>query len=184
MASPAATADGVDLSMGIVKGGRFVPCRACDTTADEVPMRFTVVSVFGDQPLARCVLEFRMRIGLRGGLVLSNVANSPFASKVSGPCGDILACRRNAAGPETEKLPWRGGLTASEGRALRADIDVCFDTCLGRFEGTTQLAFEQTPSGAWRLRAKAAPVGTSGLEITGSSTVQPTFGGRLAAKIQ
>jgi hypothetical protein len=189
-AAAVATADDLDLSVGVAKGDRLAPCReakvrgldalgGCELTVSETPMRFTVVSVFGDQPFAHCPLSYRMRIGPTGSLVLSDIATSQFTGDVHGPCGDTLACRRDVQGPDEDKLPWTGKLSASNDGSLHADIDACFDTCLGRFEGNARLDFEQLPNGVWRMRATLVPVGTSGMEIAGSWSLRPTFGGRL-----
>jgi hypothetical protein len=188
MLVPAATADDHALSAALATSDRRAPCRelavsglraegGCDLILRDGGMNFTVVNVLGDRRLADCGVAFRLLVGPDGSLAVKDFQTAP-AYTAEGPCGDIVTCRRDLEGPSEHKLPWTGNLASREGR-LYADIDICFDTCLGRFEGKTRMEFEPGPKGSWRLHARSAPVGTSGMELTGGWTLRSTFGGSL-----
>jgi len=184
-----AASDG-ELSAALVQRGKSDLCieprirtqdvvSSCQLLAVEAPMSFTVVSLFGEELLARCPISFSVHVGSTGSLVVGNIASSQISDDVSGPCGDILACRRVVDGPEEDKLPWKGRLVPSSSKSFRAELDPCFDTCLGRFEGSIDAAFEQTAKRTWTLRVHSEVLGASGLEISGSWVMSPAFGGRL-----
>jgi hypothetical protein len=186
-----ATADEEGVRIAIAKGDRDVSCGdvavrgldargGCEIAYAQSAIRFTTLTMFGDQPLARCRLGFEVRAGQTGDLVLTGISTAGPPSGTAGVCGDILACRRNVQGKEPRRfMPWEGRLTTPGDRRLHLEVDVCFDTCLGRFEGRTRLAVTRTASGALRMRAEAAAIGTSGMEITGTWTLRPLFGGRI-----
>jgi hypothetical protein len=169
--------------------GRTAPCEpltvdglelegGCRIIVAPARVTFTAVGIFGDVPLATCAVGLTVAIGPAGTLAAAPVVNS-LDGAASGPCGDVLACRRSAD-PERlgEQPPWRGRLS-TRGRAIEADLDACLDTCLGRFEGRLRLDLERTPARQWRMRADRAAVGSSGLELAGAWMLRLPFGDEL-----
>jgi hypothetical protein len=152
----------VEISDLTVRGGCPVEARAQKT-------RFTALTMFGDQPLGKCTLLFSLYASATGELAASDVTILTDTGADMGPCGDIVACRRTVDGRQRleEKLPWTGRL-GRDGNRLYAELDVCFDTCLGRFEGPARFGLEPAARGSWRMSSTGAAVGVSGLEIAGS----------------
>jgi hypothetical protein len=131
-------------------------------------LRFTVVSLFGDQLLGTCDLRMRAERRRSGALALTRIEIVDGVGLYRMACGDLAACagdgrrRTDASAP----LPWRG---RELGRADDRDVElrVCLDTCLGRFEGRVDGDLDATSAGGWRLALRSAPIGWSGMELSG-----------------
>lgn len=124
----------------------------------------TVLNLFGDRLFGRCVLLFDLAVGPDGEAALTNVLLTSSTDAAASTCGDVARCRFD--GPM--RPTWTGRFVSDRGR-LHLDVDrMCFDTCLGRFEGATRLALRRNRSGALALRADRSALGTSGLAISGT----------------
>jgi hypothetical protein len=192
---PTTTASDSGIAAGIVRAGRLAPCHelkvrglgvhgGCEILVDRKPMRMPVASLLGHYRFARCGLQSSMRIGPTGAIAMYDVSLSPPPNGVGGiACGDIGACRRSFKGGGNAswntKLPWIGQMTSATDNRIRAHIDMCLDSCLGRFQGRTHIDFTRDTTGGWRMSARAAPIGTSGMTLTGRWTLHATFGGDL-----
>lgn len=151
----------------------------CDLVVSEAPATLTALTLFGDRRLGRCRMTFRMFVGGSGALAITEVGVLPAPGAAGAICGDVLPCRRDLEEiDEIEKLPWRGEVAVGAAGQAQAAIDLCFDTCLGRFEGRTVFELEQTAKGL-RIVAKRAALGTSGLELSGRWSAKPYAGGAL-----
>lgn len=140
----------VNSSVRPIVGGCVVKARAATV--------FKIMTPFGRVPLAECDFRFTAHVESNGEVTLEDVATSG-----SNPCGDVRACREDT---DPERQPWLGWIEAGDdGYALV--LDACMDTCAGWFDGELVLPLERT-GGAWRARAERAPLGDSGLELTGA----------------
>lgn len=136
----------------------------CIVLAAPTRIDLTVQTMFGPLRFARCSMAFNLHIGADG-----RVWQQGMSIDGSGACGDILPCREKAPAEKIHlaaKLPWKGQIRrASDGR-LQGNLELCFDTCLGRFEGKT--AFDLLKErGDWTLRAAESVAGSSGFELEG-----------------
>jgi hypothetical protein len=171
----AGTAAGERLAPGCgpieVRGTRALG--GCELRTVRGKLDLTVLSMFGDEPLGRCPYRFTARVG-GGELVLEDVWIRPYEvpdpAKRQAGCGDVMPCQ----GPvETARegrrgVPWRGRVESRGSDAFAVEMDACFDTCFGRFEGPMPLSLRRLADGGWRLTADRTPVGTSALELDGS----------------
>jgi hypothetical protein len=191
--APTTTASDSGVSAGVVRAGRLDPCHelyvrglnvhgGCQITIDRRPMRLSVASLFGHYRLARCGVEFSMRVGPTGAIAMNSITLSPLPTRGRSACGDIGACRQSFKGESwNTRLPWTGQMTNQRGNRVHAYIDICLDSCLGRFEGRIHVDFKRDTTGAWRMSARTAPAGTSGMTLTGSWNLRP-LGGHLKLK--
>jgi len=172
----------VEISGRRVTGG-------CRVEAREAPGRFAALTLLGDHGLAECLVSFELRIGGSGELAATEVYSSDLrdpralSSGVSEACGDVLACRRSV-GPTgyptpEDILPWSGRLIAFDG-GLVAELDACFDTCMGRFEGPLSLDVTGSAERGWRIGARRAAAGESGFEVSGGWRLERPDGRGLA----
>lgn len=132
-----------------VKGG-------CVAEAGGSYLQLDVKTMLGGFEFSSCFLNFYLHVDGSGRFVTQDV-------KFNGrsPCNDAAGCSTDEA-----TIPWRGRFVRTAGGKLEARIDMCLDTCLGRFEGPLVLGVRPTATG-WRLRADQAPVGMSGWEFDG-----------------
>jgi hypothetical protein len=148
------------------------PSTEPDVATGQGRAQFTVLTMFGDERVGSCPFRFRLRSAPgSGALLLSHMK----ISDSGGPgCGDFRACGPAPKGHETPSTPppWTGRVDASSSKGS-ATIAMCFDTCFGRFEGPTRVSVQTGPAGIERIRARGAPVGLSGLEISGSWPLRP-----------
>lgn len=148
----------------LIRGG-------CIVLAPFERVNLTVRTMFGPMQFGRCLVGFNLHIGPTGEVWLQGMSIDG-----SGACGDILPCREKASAEEisfANKLPWSGEITRTAS-GFRTTFDLCFDTCLGKFEGKTAFDLVRERGGDWRLRAADAVAGVSGFEIDGAWDVDTT----------
>jgi hypothetical protein len=152
----------------------------CKLTASSKRITFAVLTALGDNALARCEVMFSLFISGDGRLAVDDLAIGARNPFLDGACGDILPCRRDTQllTPE-QKVPWGGRLVTGKNGSVVAHIDACFDTCVGRMKGRTELPLSRSARGALRLRAARSPVGLSGFEMDGTWELRPPRGGKL-----
>lgn len=142
-------------SYPVIRGG----CNVYGTA----PIDITVRTMFGPLRFGRCEVSVNFLIGPTGRTWLQS-----FESGSGGACGDMLPCREKAPAAEiasANKLPWKGTITPSSGRP-RVELDLCLDTCMGKFEGNVPFTLIQE-RGDLTLRARNSVAGVSGLELDG-----------------
>lgn len=182
LAVPAAAQDS-DVAAIDLLGDRPVPCAdlatdgypliggGCVVLAPAERIDLTVRTLFGPLRFARCDIAFNLHIGPDARLWLQGMSIDG-----TGACGDILPCRPKV--PEEKlhlaaKLPWKGAISRTSGDRLRAELDLCFDTCLGRFEGRTRFELLEE-RGDWKMRTAGSIAGTSGFELDGEWDLDAT----------
>jgi hypothetical protein len=168
-----AGADGPGPGGGKVKvsstaGGERVPCPpvrvrgpkridgGCVLEANGSYIELEVKTMVGALEFSSCTMYFTMHVDRAGSFVIED-------AKIDGrnPCNDAFPCFT-----EESILPWRGEIRRSAGGKLQAHVDMCLDTCMGRFRGPFVAELRPTRKG-WRLVADHAPVGMSGWEFDG-----------------
>lgn len=172
-ACPPVEVEGLD-----VRGGCAIRARA-KTVA------FTVLTPFRTHPLSRCTFDLTLHVAGDGELVADGVEigdlggfGSASAYGVSVACGDIRACRRfDRYDRPAGRLPWPGRVADDAGRET-IELETCFDTCVGRFEGTLELPLERT-AGGWTMGGRRVAPDETGFELSGAWTLAPHGGGNL-----
>lgn len=182
LAMPAAAQDGSapagggGLTARDLTGDNPVPCPelltddprtvggGCIVLVPFADVDFTVRTMFGPMKFDSCRVGFNLHIGPTAEVWLHGMS-----IEGGGACGDILPCREKVPPKKIHlayKLPWKGEI-AHTSSGYRLAFDLCFDTCLGRFEGKTKfdLVIDFTD---WKLRAVDSVAGTSGFEIDGA----------------
>lgn len=138
----------------------------CEIDAVVERFDFRLLNVFGDTEFATCSLNLELRVDRAGRLWVLYAG----ISTVHGPCSDIRACYRPKRDDEYWRAaptkPWTGSARDTGNGSLRVDLDACFDTCAGRFEGRVELDVFRHGRG-WHMRADEEAVGLSGLELDG-----------------
>lgn len=134
----------------------------CVATATARDIDFTLLSTLGASSYARCGMRMDLHADGRGRVWAANVATD----KDRFPCNDIGPC---SGAPGVDELPsggrpWRGRVRGS-GAEMEIELDVCLDTCVGRFEGRTR--FTLVPAGRRSAMWVRGAVGLSGLELEG-----------------
>lgn len=123
----------------------------------------TVQTMFGPLRFGRCHIGINLLVDAKGAAWLHG-----FSSDSKGACGDLLPCREKASAEEilqADKLPWKGRIVRN-GDGFQSELDLCLDTCMGRFEGRTVFDLLEE-RGDWTMRAKDSVAGVSGLELDG-----------------
>jgi hypothetical protein len=145
--------DSVDTVGLPVKGG-------CTMRAVAGPndLRFTVVTPFGVVPFSDCGQSFTVHVDSAGSVWLGFIR-----SDGGNPCGDVQPCLVEGMGTQR---PWTGRIRVADDGEVRMRVNICLDTCMGWFEGPTDIGLRRV-DGAWRLRADDALIGDSGLEVDG-----------------
>ncbi|MEX1141496.1 MAG: nuclear transport factor 2 family protein [Thermoleophilaceae bacterium] len=144
----------------------------CAATATARDIDFTLLSVLGASAFARCGVRMDLHADGRGRVWAANVDTD----KDRFPCNDIAPCsgRPGVGALPSSGPPWRGRVRGS-GARMRLELDVCLDTCIGRFEGRTRLRL--VPAGRrWAMWVRGA-VGLSGLELEGEWELDRGEGG-------
>jgi len=182
--SPAVIRDGQRLTCGEVRRHELDALGGCKLRPVRGEVGITVLTIFGDEPLGNCPFRFQARVGQGGRLVLDRIRVDAYAvpdARLRQACGDIAACRpvRESATEDLQGLPWSGRIVRDEAGDLMAEIDVCLDTCFGRFEGRSRLSLRQRPDRTWLLWTPRSPVGTSGMELAGTWDLEPSNGDTL-----
>lgn len=117
-----------------------------------------VVSAVAEFVFSDCEVSFTMRVDSRGGLVVNDVAMRGVP-----PCNDANAC----FDADGVVKPWGGRLVATAAGALVARVDMCLDTCIGRFAGPFTARLRRDRGGRWWLDSPGRPVGMSGWRFDG-----------------
>ncbi len=130
----------------------------CRFEAVTEAMHFDLVTPFGVARLATCRVTYTGNVDSRGDVWLT-----VGRTRGDSPCVDLRACRVKGVGV---RAPWMGTIYAGDDGGFHVDVDVCLDTCIGWFEGSARFELVRT-GGEWRLRADAAAVGETGLELDG-----------------
>jgi hypothetical protein len=158
--------DPLDISGGDVTGG-------CPLTASG-SVRMFVINIFGDRLYADCRLIYTIYARSNNQVLLTSASVLRGSGRMSGTCGDIQTCPN---GHGRNGGPWTGRLTPDSNRGVELKLStMCFDTCLGRFEGPIRFSLFETDMGRLRLRAARSPLGTSGLTITGNWSLESPSG--------
>lgn len=137
-----------------VRGGCTMPMRSRN-------MDVFVLSVVQDFVFSQsCDMDFVIHIDGEGHIAVDD-------RQVGGqsPCNDIVPCYETDKGAP----PWNGYLHNNGGRIL-ADFDICFDSCIARFEGMLVAELTRGEHG-WKLKAVMTPLGDSGMQLDGSWTL-------------
>lgn len=134
----------------LVEGG-------CVLRVDTRGVAIAINSVVGKLSLSSCLLKYVMRVDASGRTVLHEmVIDGP------SPCNDVRPCY------DDEYLyPLDGRIVLAGDGELINVVDMCLDTCLGRFEGPLELLLRGGGT-EWRAKADRALVGVSGWEFDGS----------------
>jgi hypothetical protein len=126
---------------------------------------YTVVTPFGSVPFAPCGSSFTARIARTGdaegtiGVLIDTLRGDGSGE----PCGDLQFCI--VPGTAIQR-PWNGVVHLDKQGGAYMDVNVCLDTCMGWFEGKTRFELDRV-DGTWRIRARKAMVGDSGIEMDG-----------------
>ena len=116
-----------------------------------------LITPLGLVPAAYCKgFDLQLAVDDEGSLWIDDVHLS-----YGNPCGDIRSCE--VPGTYTD-LPWSGSLRMGRAGEVYAQMQVCFDTCFGHFEGKMRLELERDGQ-AWKLRADEAQIGDSAFEV-------------------
>jgi hypothetical protein len=129
--------------------------------------KLRLLTMFGDAPFATCDLSFRMRVTPSGDVTIDRIGVRNIPNRDS-PCNDIRACweRRDVdLGRVSPTVPWKGTLRDPDGKPS-AHLELCFDTCAGRFEGRVSFDVRRDRRG-WRMQTTDDALGTTGLELSG-----------------
>lgn len=174
LAAPAQAQDRAVSAVDLTRGGKPTPCADLSTAAYPLiqggcvlyaagEIDITVQTMFGPLRFGRCRIAINLLVDGAGGTWLQG-----FDSDSGGACGDMLPCREKAPAKEivaANKLPWKGRIVRTA-NGPQTELELCLDTCMGRFEGRT--AFDLLEErGDWTMRAKDSIAGVSGLELDG-----------------
>jgi outer membrane murein-binding lipoprotein Lpp len=142
----------------------------CATTIRDSGFETEVRTVFGSFDLARCRAEGKVHVSGDGRILISGFdmkgsgGEGADGGRADAACGDVYPCYRAKDG---QYFPWSGRLRQAPGGRLRAQVDVCLATCVGRFEGKTDIELSRDGRG-WRIDFDDAPVGPGALRLNGS----------------
>lgn len=152
----------------VTNDGRFVAGR-CGGTAYAFDSMLRVRTPLGSFDFGSCITNIDFTIGGDGRIWMDKIG-------VGGrsPCFDVRPCappevlaklEKPADGvPLAKAYPWKGRVTGTSSDRFDGHLDVCFDTCIGRYEGRIPIDLEHV-DGKWHMRARDAGIGKSGLEI-------------------
>jgi hypothetical protein len=105
-------------------------------------MDIRLLTAVSDLPVSSCLVLFTMRIDGRGEVGVDELeAQGPT------PCNDIRPCLR----PNGFPPPMRGRLLTADDGGARLELDMCLDTCLGRFAAPFETSVEPAARGHWKL---------------------------------
>jgi hypothetical protein len=132
------------------------------------PIQVLVRSMVGDLVFGKCVYPHALRIDAAGRTALD-------IGKVDGPrpCNDIRPCWSKEPTPFDNQpfLTWNGQLRTDANGVLHNDVDVCLETCMGRFTGTVDMRMERTADRA-RATISNELLGMTGMELDGYWNVE------------
>jgi hypothetical protein len=150
-----------DVSVSHVDDGKRRPCGkltadakggCSDFITSRNRLRFTVRTLAGDMPFARCLYNYDLQIDGSGRTLIDGMISAG-----KNPCNDVRPCP-NAK--HTDWLPWHGRIERRAGGFIHR-VDACVDTCLGQFKGELIMRLEER-GGSWRATAVQSQVGSSG----------------------
>lgn len=119
-------------------------------------LTLSAVSPFGRMAFAECDIELDLRVGGDGrGWIATPTIDG------RNPCFDAAPCFSK----QERGMPWPARIDYRQGK-MELAVDVCLDTCVGRFEGRWKLDFVKLGTG-WRARSEQGMVGTSGWRFDG-----------------
>lgn len=153
---------------GFVAGG----CRA---TGYAFQAGLTIRTAFGAMPFGQCVISFDFVLD-RGGRIRMDRLRIGGGS----PCNDAVPCapasvlrplRPGDSVPLAARTPWKGRIVTAAENRYGGYVDLCIDTCAGQYRGRTRVALVRGGD-AWSLRASAAGVGVTALELDGNWTLR------------
>ncbi len=177
--SPAARDDGSPLTgCGAVDtSGRFVR-GGCSAAAYTYRSNVTVRTAFGSIPFGACTIAFDVSIDGQGRMWLDNLRIGGLS-----PCNDMRPCAPPEvlakmddpydAIPLDKAPPWTGKLRAAGDGNFTSAIEVCVDTCIGRYEGKVNVSLVDIAGPSWRMVMKNAGIGETGFAIDGKWEVEP-----------
>jgi hypothetical protein len=141
----------------------------CELSATGRGIDLVVKTMVGEMRFGTCDVNYTVRAESSGRTVVHQI-------QVRGdtPCNDADACFTDES-----FLPWHGRIVEDGRGNLRHELDACFDTCMGRFEGKLVLPLTRDARG-WRADATTADLGTSGLELDGRWRMRPQSPQRLS----
>lgn len=132
------------------------------------PIQVLVRSMVGDLVFGKCVYPHALRIDGAGRTALD-------VTKVDGPrpCNDIRPCWSKEPTPFDNQpfLTWHGRLRTDPDGSLHNDVDVCLETCMGRFTGTVDMRVTRTGDRA-RATISNELLGMTGMELDGHWSVE------------
>ncbi len=153
----------VDTAGPFVTGG-------CVVTAHDFTTDVSVRTPLGEMPFGTCSFTFDLHVAGDGEIWVERIGIGG-----ASPCNDLQPCapakvlaRQDSPTdrtPPAQVTPWRGQLEAGANGRPVAAIDMCFDSCLGRYRGPTRLTLTQD-GGDQALAARKAGVGVTGLALT------------------
>jgi hypothetical protein len=122
-------------------------------------MRLRLASVVGDMRFAQCEIRFIVRLDDSGVVVVEQLQ-----ALGSTPCDDVYACHR----ADGLLLPMKGHVERGDDNHPVLSLNMCVDTCLGRFAGATTMDLTRHAHG-WRLTTRdgRAAFGASGWRFEG-----------------
>lgn len=127
------------------------------------PIQVLVRSMVGNLVFGHCVYPHVLRIDGMGRTALD-------IGKVDGPrpCNDIRPCWSREPTPFDNQpfLTWKGQLRIDADGALHNDVEVCLETCMGRFMGTVDMHIQRTGDRA-RATLSNELLGMTGVDLDG-----------------
>lgn len=148
----------------------------CRLSIREARLALRLRSPLGDTPFATCIADLDLHVADDGEATVDVGRVDVALPGPGGPCGDITSCYSLGGDPNNVyNVPWRGRIRARSDGSMVAEIEACFDSCAGRLQGLLTVPMSRAQRG-WRLRADSAPIGRSGLSVSGDWTLAP---GRL-----
>lgn len=116
-------------------------------------IEFTVRTLAGDLPFARCLYNYYLRIDGDGRTTMDGILSGG-----ENPCNDVRPCLNRR---KTDWPPWRGRIRRLPDGGYVHRIAACVDTCLGQFEGTLTMPLARHGR-VWRATIDSTQVGDSG----------------------
>lgn len=153
--------------------GRFV-AGGCRAEASSLFVDMTMRTAVGVLPFANdCGFSFALHVDRDGGTWIDDIR---IGGGVGNPCNDVRPCAPAARTAQLKTpmdyqdpadfTPWRGRLLERGAGRLVNRVQLCVDTCAGRWDGTIDLGVERE-DGEWRIVADRAAVGNVGLALDG-----------------
>jgi hypothetical protein len=133
----------------------------CVVGAGARRVRLTIGTAFGGFTFGTCELAYRVLVDRKGHTWTDSVVfRGP--RNVNNGCSDVGACEDAANDP----LPWRGRVSVVRDGRFVHRMDVCLDTCIGRYVGPLEVTLSRHGRG-WRATAANVGIGRSGLRLDG-----------------